>query len=140
MPRVFENNSVRRQTGLNQAATILSMVASPNEAEAQNAVRAFRRSLDRHGLTIHDVADRIRFDPSPQREPETAPAWLAMSTIGRRLWLDAIRMRVKLSTWESGFVRDVRDRALSSSSRLSEAQLRSLQGLLDRAYALGVRP
>ena len=139
---IFEKQEVQGQTGLEQIAALMISALHPsaNEHEANNAFNAIRRKVGSGAADVHAIAERIRGHESFARGREDAPSFAAMPAGVRRFWLDAILLRLRLSDWERRFIVDVRPKALSSLGRLSLAQTRTLQQLIDRAWLAGVRP
>ena len=139
---IFEKHQVHSQTGFEQIAALMISALHPsaNENEAASAFRAIRTKVGKGVVDAHMIADRVRGRPSYKAPDEETPPFTAMPPGVRRLWLDAIVLRVRLSEWERRFVADIRPKALSSINRLSAAQTRTLQQMVARAWAAGVRP
>lgn len=135
-------NSAKNDVAYQTLAALFLTATSPTAAEheADGAFRALRRKLVGAGVDPHAVADRIRGCETFAPRVEEPPTFAVMSTPVKRVWLDTITLRLRLSDWERRFCADVRTRALSSLPRLSAAQARTLQKLVDRAWDSGVRP
>jgi len=103
---------------------LLPLLASDKDGEVLSAVAAIRRTLERHGLDLHDLAKVLgRAEP-----PDTVGplAWRDIPESEQAGWLAEMRGSRRLSPWEKDFC----------SSILAQARFRPWSALSPKQVAI----
>jgi hypothetical protein len=132
---------------------LVRLLASDSDGEVLATARAIGRTLKGSGLDFNALATRIELcarqpevrivyrEPEAPRPSDRLPVWSDLNRSARFAWLAAIRHQTWLSDWEEDFVADMHATVFASyAPRFSPKQVISLNRLLAKAHARGVKP